>query len=313
MIVSYSGDEFLARRAARAYLRDQGLGVGDVTELSEDMSGEQIAQLAAQTGLFGRVALFLDFDAAFTGQAGVKPRNEAMRALESVSEDTVVVVVDSSATNARQKAFRALGTHHHLPTPKYGALTRWVAEELEHKGVRSDRDVPGVLADLFGEDLPAIVAEIEKLAVLDETLSAERVREIANRPAARNAFDLIDAAVAGDAPKALAVCRTLLEQGEAPPRVMGALAWQFDLVARSVGLQQESGRIADGEAAKRLKANPYAAKKAFGVARGLDESDLYEALSTLLAADVDMKSGRDPAATMELCTVALAGVFDRAS
>ena len=311
MIVSFSGDPFLARRSARAFLRERGFGPGSVTHLDEDLDAGQVSQLARQTGLFGAQALFLDFDAAFTGQAGVKPRNEVMRALEDVPDDTVVVVVDSGATAARQRAFRALGEHDHQPTPRYGALARWVAQELGAAGVEHRGGVPETLADLFGEDLPAIVAEIEKFKVLDEALTPDRVREIANRPAARNAFDLIDAAVAGDARQALSVCRDLLDQGEAPPRIMGALAWQFDVVGSCVALLASEPGIAANAAARSVKASPYAVKKALAVAQRLDEATLYQALDVLLAADVAMKSGRDPQTAMELCTIEVADLFAR--
>ena len=308
MIVSFSGDPFLVRRSARAFLAGEGFAPADITELSEDVTADAVAQAAMQSGLFGRQALLLDFDAAFVGQGGVKPRNEIMRALEKLPADASVVVLDSDATASRKKAFEALGSHHHQPTPRYGALASWVGDELERQGVRAERDVAATLADLFGEDLPAIAAEIQKLTVLDETLTSVRVREIANRPAARDAFDLIDAAVAGDAGTALDACRTLLEQGEAPPRVMGALVWQLNLVAGCVGLQ-ESGAANPGGAARRLKASPYAVRKALAIAMHLDETAVFRALDTLLAADVAMKSGRDASTALELCTLELTRVF----
>ena len=310
MIVSFSGDPFLVRRSARAHLAREGFAPADITEMSEDLTAGAVAQAAMQSGLFGRQALLLDFDSAFVGQAGVKPRNDVMRALEALPEDATVVVLDSGATASRQKSFKALGRHHHQPTPRYNALATWVGEELGRQGVRAERDVAATLADLFGEDLPAIAAEIQKLTVLDETLTSARIREIANRPAARDAFDLIDAAVAGDARKALDTCRTLLRQGEAPPRVMGALVWQLDLVAGCVGLR-EMGSASPGDAARRLKASPYAVKKALAIATDLDEPAVYRALDTLLAADVAMKSGRDATAALELCTLELTRVFAR--
>jgi DNA polymerase-3 subunit delta len=277
--------------------------------MAEDMSPDRVAQAAAQSGLFGRHAPWSDSDAAFTGQAGGEPHNEIVRVLGTLPDGTQVVVIDVGATSARQKAYRALGNHRHLPTPRFGKLAAWIRDELRRQDVAFHADVPPTLADLFGEDLPAIAAEIQKLAVLDEELTASRVIEIANRPAARNAFDLIDAVVAGDTEKALAACRHLTEQGEAPHRVMGAIAWQFDVVARGVALQQGSGRVAQSEAASRLRASPYVAKKALAIATQLDEASLYRALSTMLAADVAMKSGRDPEAAIEVCTIELAGMF----
>lgn len=290
--MSFSGDPFLAPRAARRALRARGFRAEDVTELGEGMTPTGVAQLAAQSGLFGQTALLLDFDAAFKGQAGVKPRNDTLKALEGV-QDTLVVVLDLTATPARQKTYAELGAHEHLPTPRFGALTHWVRQELKDAGVETEKDVADTLADLFGEDLPGIAAEIQKLAVLEETLTSARVREIANRPASRDAFALIEAVSAGDARRALSICRSLVAQGEAPPRVLGALTWQYTLVARCVGLQAGRARVDPGLVAQTLKVKPFVAQKALTLAKPLDEAGLKRVLTSLLKADVAMKTGKD--------------------
>lgn len=292
MVLSFSGDPFLAPRAARRALRARGFRSEDVTELGEGMTPPQVAQLAAQSGLFGQTALLLDFDAAFKGQAGVKPRNDTLKALENV-QDTFIVVLDLTATPARQKTYGELGTHESLPTPRYGALTHWVRQELQAAGLEFERDVPDTLADLFGEDLPGIAAEIQKLAVLDETLTSSRVRDIANRPASRDAFALIEAISAADPRRALSICRSLIAQGEAPPRVLGALTWQYTLVARCVGLQAGRARVDPGLVVQTLKVKPFVAQKALTLAKPLDETSLKRVLTSLLRADVAMKTGKD--------------------
>ena len=308
MILSFSGDPFLATRAARRALRSRGFRTEEITELGEGMNAPQVAQLAAQSGLFGQVALLLDFDAAFRGQGGVKPRNETLKVLEAVSKDTVVVVLDLAATPARQKTYHALGTHENLPTPRFDALTHWVKQELQAAAVDTEKDVPDTLADLFGEDLPGIAAEIQKLAVLDETLASPRVREIVNRPASRDAFSLIEAITAADARRALSVIRSLIAQGEAPPRVLGALTWQYTLVARCVGLQAGRARVDAGLVAQALKVKPFVAQKALAIAKNLDETGLKRVLSSLLNADVAMKTGKDEVWALERLALELSGV-----
>ena len=273
------------------------------------MTGAEVAQLAAQSGLFGAVALLLDFDAAFSGQAGVKPRNEVLKVLETVPGDAFIVVLDSSATASRQKTYKNLGEHEHLPTPRFNALAAWVRGELKAGGVSFDGSVPDSLADLFGEDLPGLAAEIQKLAVLDETLTGARVRSVVNRPAARDAFGFIDALTQGDARGALLTLRSLFSQGEAPPRILGALSWQFGLVARCVGLRETRGRVDAGGAAGALKVKPFVAQKALGIAQGLDEERLLEVLKALLEADVAMKTGGDGAWALEALALELAGFF----
>lgn len=308
MILSFSGDPFLAPRAALRALRAEGFAPHEVTTLGEGLTPDEVLRLASQGGLFGRVALRLDLDEAFTGQAGVKPRNELLAALEGVDPAAFVVAVDSSATPARQKRWRALGRHQHLPTPRYERLPGWIQEELRAHGLRFAADVPQTLADLFGEDLPAIASEIEKVAVLDETLTSERIRALAHRPAARDAFALIEAVVAGEAATSLAIARELLAQGEPPQRVFGALTWQFLLVAKAVALRAD-GALDARSAATALGAKPFVARRALKIAEALDERRLRTALTVLLEADRRGKSGGDPAWALEGAVLDLAPLF----
>lgn len=312
MILTFSGDPFLAHRAARDALREAGFAPSAVTEVGEGLEPGEVANLAGQAGLFGPVAILLDFDAAFVGQAGVKPRNDTLKALEALDADAAhVVIVDSGASDARARRYRALGDVRHLPTPKYERLPAWVRDELTASNVRFTRGVPELLADLFGGDLPGIASEVRKLAVLDEELDEARVRFLAHRPAARDAFALIEAAVAGRAADALAIARTLANAGEPPQRVLGALSWQFDLVARCVGIQARDGRPRPDAVARELKVKPFPAKKALAIAGRLDETSLRRVLQDLVEAEVAAKTGRDPHLALEQLTLRLAASFER--
>ena len=310
MILAFSGDPFLAPRAARRALKARGFHAEEVTELGEGMTAGEVAQLAAQSGLFGQTALLLDLDAAFKGQGGVKPRNDVLKVLETVPAETFLVVIDLGATAARQKTYKALGEHSAHPTPRFDALTHWIRQELSEAGLRFEKDVPQTLADLFGEDLPGIASEVQKLAALDEELSPDRVREVANRPAARDAFDFIEATAQGDAGAALLVCRSLLAQGEAPPRVLGALTWQYGLVARCVGLREGRARVDPALVTQTLKVKPFVAKKALSIAQKLDEASLKKVLTAILDADVAMKTGKDENWALEALAVTLSGFFN---
>src|SRR5690606_29270482 len=218
-------------------------------------------------------------------------------------------VLDQEATPARIKNWREIGEHLETPTPRYEALPRWVTKELDANQVTDDRDVPSTLAELFGEDVAAIASEIAKLTALDEKFTAERVRQLANRTAVHDAFDLIDAIAKGAAATALQITRQLLAEGEAPQRVLGALVWQFMLVAKALAFAiSENGSEAAGsrpdartspqalagKAATALKVRPFVAQRALTLAAVLDERSLREAMSDLLDADVAAKSGGDP-------------------
>lgn len=305
MILTFSGDAFLATRAARRALKARGFRQEDITELGEGMQAAEVAQLASQSGLFGQVALLLDFDAAFKGQAGVKPRNELLKTLEALAE-SFIVILDLEATAARQKSYESLGEYYHYPTPRFGALTHFIQQELSEHKLRFHKDVPETLADLFGEDLPNLVAEIQKLAVLDEELSSDRVKTIVNRPAARDAFDLIEATAAGEAKRALLVCQSLLAQGEAPPRILGALMWQYNLVAKGVALQETRARVDASLIAQTLKIKPFVAQKVLTTVKKLNEQSLGYVLRLILGADIAMKTGHNEVHALEELALKLA-------
>lgn len=309
MIHSFSGDSFLAVRAARALLSEQRRTAGEFTELAENLTPEAVQAVAGQAGLFGAGGLYLDFDAAFSGQAGVKPRNAMLKLLPRLPADLAVIVVDSSATEARQKQWRAFAEHSHLPTPRFQALERWVAAELDAAGVSWQRGVPAVLVELFGEDLPAIASEIGKLALLDEKLSDSRVREITGKTGVTDAFALIDALVAGDAAAALRQCRALTLQAEDGVKVLAAVSWQFGLVARCVGLLASEPRVSDSQVAARLKVKPFVAGKVKRIASRLDEASLRLLLSSIAGAELASKSGRSSGWALERLSIEVSGLL----
>ncbi len=307
MILSFSGDPFLVARAARKTLKEQNFTAEHITELGEGMNTDEVSQLASQSGLFGPVALLLDFDAAFKGQAGVKPRNSLLKALKAVPDNVCIVILDLEASTSRQKTYKKLGKYQHLPTPRFSALTSWVKTELINASINFKSDVPQTLVDLFAEDLPAIAAEIQKLAVLDEVLSGKRVREIVNRLATRDAFDLIEACVSGDVKVALHTSRSLLIQGEAPQRISGALQWQYNLVAKCVAMRESRSKVDAGLVSKTLKIKPFIARKALSLSEKIDEAKLRVLLATLLEADIAMKTGKDAQWALESLAIKLAG------
>jgi DNA polymerase III subunit delta len=310
MIRSFSGDQFLAGRAYRAAVAAEIERGRDVRRLGEGVDARAVADALAQGGLFGPAVVAVDLDEAFLGggAGATAPRNAVIDAIAAAGADASVIVLDSAATPARQKRYRALGELAHAPTPRYGHLVRWIRDELSGQGLETTGDVAGTLLDLFGEDLAAIASEVTKLRALGERLDPDRVRSIANRPAARSAFDLVDAIVAGDAGSGLRIARGLLGAGEAPVRVMAALGWQLDLIAGCVALEASGGLGVEGTA-KALRSSPYPTRKALSVAARLDEAALDALVETFVASDERMKGGGDPEWLLESCVLSLANAL----
>lgn len=311
MLLTFAGDPFLARRAAlRALAERRAADAGlEVVRLGEGLEASHVREALGQGGLFGGVLVFVDLDEAFAGSGATAERSAAIDALATAGATAEAIVVDAAATPARQRRWRELGRLEVVATPRYALLGRWIAQELREAGVAVRGDVAGALADLFGDDLPGIAGEVEKLALLDGAVTPERAREVAQRPAARSAFDLTDAIAAGDAAAALRTARGLLELGEAPVRVMAALTWQVDLVVRCAALALRDPSVTPEAAARELGTSPYPTRKALAAAVGLDEAMLADLVARAVAGDVAMKSGRDPAWALEAAVLDLARRF----
>ena len=311
VILAFSGDEFLVVRQARKVLKAKGYSASNTSVLEEEITGSKVKDLISQGALFGQQALYIDFDTGFVGQAHVKNRNGVMKALQLVPEEMLVVVVDSKATVGRKKVFSRLGEHEHLPTPRFDNLDRWVYQELVDRDVPFEPRVPGVLAELFGQDLGSILGEIEKMVALGENITEKRVYSLANRSSPQNVFGLIEAGVAGKSYKALMICEGLVDQGEEPVRVLGALNWQFKLVVQCLGLLSPKKEVTPQEIARNLKVQVFAAKKALSIARRLDEDRLLRVLEALLDGETAIKTGRDARASLGDMGVRMASVFSR--
>lgn len=316
MLEIFSGDGFLARRAALQVVQRWRAADADleVVRLAEGVDAPAVRSALEQGGLFGRVALLLNLDEAFAGAGHTNPRNAVIDVLAEAHErfqsgTALAVVVDSEATPARQKRWRELGALTHQPTPRYAELKGWLTRELRDAQVSARGDVVGTLIDLFGDDLPGMLGELQKLQLLEQPITPERVREVAQRPAARSAFDLIDAFLAGDSAGALRVARNLLELGEAPIRVMAALVWQIDLLVRAAALLLRDSQTSVAQVRAELGVAEFVAKKVHAAARGLDEATLAAMVAATIEADVGMKSGTTPDWALERVVLQLAGLF----
>ena len=116
---------------------------------------------------------------------------------------------------------------------------------------------------------------------------------------------MLGAATAGRPGEAVTQLRRLLASSEDPFRLLGAVVWQYSLVARCVALMAQDSRVNENTAAQRLGVKPYPAKKALEVARRLSEAKIRAHLGRILDADLAMKRGLDPAVTLERLVVQL--------
>lgn len=296
-ILAFTGNRFVADETLRETLLTRGLSPRDLPRFSGEDVTPQTLEPHLAPSLFGDGGVIVDFD-------GLKPDKELLSLLTAAP--VTVAILDEAPPATRLKQYEKAGEVISSPAPtKPGEVTGWVVARAKKLKLPLERDAASYLAEVFGADLAGIASELHKLELLGGALTRERVARIVGREPPGDSFAMLGAATTGRTAEAVGQLRRLLTGGEDPFRLLGAIVWQYSLVARSVGLLQEEGRVSEAVAAQRLGVKPFPAKKALEVARKLSEAKTRSHLQAILDADLAMKRGLDPQVALERLLIQL--------
>lgn len=110
-----------------------------------------------------------------------------------------------------------------------GELQRVVAEMAKERGLAPERGVERRLADSSDRDLQTVASELDKLsAYLGGTgirkVTAQDLEDVGSGAAAVVGFQIAQAILVRDLPRALAECRAQVDAGEEPIKLLGGVA-----------------------------------------------------------------------------------------
>ena len=263
----------------------------------------------ASGGLFGPSGALVDLRDASEGEW--KPLREV---LEGLPPDALVLLLDPKPTAARSKWYTKARIREH-PTPQGKDLVRWVENRAKAMGLKTNAAIHQYLASLLGGrgsaenpamGLESLQRELEKLTLVTPPITLEKVQALAALEAPLSGFDLVRAVTEGKASAAFRLLQGLMERGEDPIRILGALSWQYAKLARAWAHLYEDPLLGEGEAAGLLGMHPYAAKQTLALAKTVDAKMLDRALETLVRAEQAAKTGRDPRLALERAVAELA-------
>ena len=248
-----SGDEPLqfneALDAVRAAARGQGFAERTVLDADTGFDWSRLAEAGASLSLFAERRLIeLRLPSGRPGAEGAR----ALAAFLAEPGDDVVLLVGAGRIEARAKRsewYRAVdraGTCIEVWPKERAALPGWVRDRARARGLVASPEATEELADRCEGNLAYGAQTIERLALLvsGNRIEIDDVLDGAAHGARFTSFDLVDATLAGNAPRALSVLAGLAAEGEAPPAIIGALAWQVRTVAR-IGRDLERGAAVD--------------------------------------------------------------------
>jgi DNA polymerase-3 subunit delta len=151
------------------------------------------------------------------------------------------------------KAFDKHGVVVQAQPVEIGRLPQWISARAARLGLRFEPGAAELLAERVEGNLLAAHQEIEKLALLraDGSANLEAVESAVANSARYDVFQLGEAALAGDAARALRILDGLRAEGVEPPLLLWALCRDLRALA---DLRSGVAKQAFGQAAERREA-----------------------------------------------------------
>ena len=235
-----TGDEHLLVSEAVDEIRDAARARGFGTrELHVATTGFDWYSLAASTG---NMSLFAEQRIVElrlpTGKPGRAGGQAIVELVEQAGPDLLFIVtgpkLDGGGTNSKwAKTLDQKGVS--LPVWPIGVreLPGWIANRMRQAGLQPERDAVTLIADRVEGNLLAAGQEIEKLRLLlgAGKVTAEDVSRAVANSSRYDVYQLADAAIGGDARRAVKILGGLRAEGVEPVIVMWALTRELRTLA----------------------------------------------------------------------------------
>jgi DNA polymerase-3 subunit delta len=243
-----TGDEPLlaqeALDAIRAEARKQGFGAREVHVAAGAFDWNEIAAAAGSMSLFAEkriIELRLP-----TGKPGREGSATIADLTQQTGDDLLILIeapkLDKAAASSKWvKAVEAAGVHVQVWPVDARELPVWVGARMRALGLTPDRDAVRLLADRVEGNLLAANQEIEKLRLLlgEGPVNAADVENAVADSSRFDVYKLADAAVEGQAARAIRMLGKLKAEGVEPVIVVWTLTRELRTLARVAGLVQK--------------------------------------------------------------------------
>ncbi|HVM34413.1 MAG TPA: DNA polymerase III subunit delta [Actinomycetota bacterium] len=306
-VVLLSGDEFLAEEAlAKIRMESQADPLAEAS-FGSKVPVHELAGALDTPSLLGGMRLVVLRDA----QDLPKETAEALLSyLQSPSSSTVLVLVATGRTKL-DAAARKAGAVVSLEPPKGRRLASWIRARAGEKKLKIDDRAAWALIDAIGGDLRDLDGALDQLLTArgpGAVIGVRQVRDAFARSADERIYVFSDAVGDRRLDVAMGTLRRLLEQGEEPLVVFGALAAQIRRMIRAHGYAARgSSAVADA-----LGLPGWRAERLARQAGSYREDELVNAMSLLARVDVDLKGELPPEGKVAALEGAVVRIVERA-
>jgi len=242
-----TGDEPLLVQEAldeiRSGARQQGFGMRELHVAVTGFDWAELAGAGANLSLFAEkriIELRLP-----TGKPGRQGGAAIVEILEKTGDDLLLMIsapkLDRSAAVSKwAKAVESRGALVQVWPIDLRELPSWIGDRMQKAGLKPDRNAVRLIADRVEGNLLAADQEIQKLRLLlgEGAVSLDDVNAAVANSSRYDVYKLADAAVGGDAPRALRILEGVRAEGVESVIVVWALTRELRVMGRLADMVQ---------------------------------------------------------------------------
>ncbi len=178
-------------------------------------------------------------------------------------------------------------------------LSPFINSEASVYGKKIDSAGAEMLGFMVGNNLQELVSQIEKAALYvgeRQLIGIDDVKAIVSQSKNFTAFELARFIGEKDLARAIATLQSMLQNGEEPIMILGALASHFRRIWRIREMLDQ--KMATAEIGKQLKISPYFMPELLVQAKKYSVRELEALFNRLYQGDVGIKTGASPATVL---------------
>jgi DNA polymerase-3 subunit delta len=170
----------------------------------------------------------------------------------------LIFLFNSTSNNKSFKLLKKYGATHYFNPFSEKASGNWIRNRIAQNGYRIKDDAISYLLDQAGNDMIKIENELKKIELGQwdkKEITLEDIQALIGRSQRHSAFDLADAIGRKSIDRALKILYRLIEDGEEPLKILGALHYHFRLLLKLKNLQHK--QTSDLAIMKKLNLNKF--------------------------------------------------------
>lgn len=221
---------------------------------------------------------------------------QLLQILDELNPTSCLLILAEGKIDKRKKAYKLILERGEVQ--EYGQLKReqllvWLNNQFEERGKKITKDAAQLLLDSCPNCLSQLIGEIEKISLYSEGSSLvelETVNKLVAPINQESIFRLVDAVAEKRGESALRILRIMLDDNEAPLKILFMLTRQFRIVyqAKILTEQGQSSKML----ASVLRQPPFVIKNCLRQGRVYTNQELKYIFELLLEADSAIKTGK---------------------